>query len=90
MLLSDSQELIRATARDFAREKLAPHAAAWDRNASFPRAAIAEMGRLGFMGMLVPEDWGGAGADHVAYALAIETRSDRWENTSEVIRWQKN
>jgi butyryl-CoA dehydrogenase len=70
--LTDSQILIRDTARAFAQEKLAPNAAEWDRTASFPKAAIAEMGALGFMGMLVPEEWGGAASDHVAYALAIE------------------
>ena len=72
MQLTESQILIRDTARQFAREKLAPFAAEWDRKAEFPKAAVAEMGTLGFMGMLVPEEWGGAGADHVAYALAIE------------------
>lgn len=72
MLLSEEQALIRDTARDFAREKLAPNAAAWDRESRFPREAVAELGRLGFMGMLVAAEWGGAGADHVAYALALE------------------
>ena len=72
MHLTESQVLIRDTAREFARERLAPFAAEWDRDSTFPREAIAEMGALGFMGMLVPEEWGGAGADHVTYALAIE------------------
>ncbi|MDH3474706.1 MAG: acyl-CoA dehydrogenase family protein [Rhodospirillales bacterium] len=71
MRLSDEQSLIRDTARAFAREQLAPKAAEWDRDARFPREAVAEMGRLGFMGMLVPPEWNGAGADHVAYALAL-------------------
>ncbi|HEX6980535.1 MAG TPA: acyl-CoA dehydrogenase family protein [Alphaproteobacteria bacterium] len=72
MELTEAQSLIRDTARQFARERLAPFAAEWDRTATFPKDAIAEMGRLGFMGMLVPEEWGGAGADHVAYAAALE------------------
>jgi len=72
MILTDEQALIRDTARDFARAALAPNAAQWDRDAAFPKDALAEMGRLGLMGMLVPPDWGGAGADHVAYALALE------------------
>lgn len=72
MQLTESQAMIRDTARDFAREKLAPFAAEWDRTARFPAEAVAEMGRLGLMGMLVPEEWDGAGADHVAYALALE------------------
>ena len=71
MRLTEEQILIRDTARAFARDKLAPHAAEWDRNAEFPRDAVAEMGALGFMGMLVPPELDGAGADHVAYALAL-------------------
>jgi butyryl-CoA dehydrogenase len=72
MELSESQLLVRDAARRFARTALAPHAARRDREGVFPREAIAEMSALGFMGMLVPEAWGGAGADHVAYALALE------------------
>ena len=71
MILSEEQQLIRETARAFAEAEIAPHAAAWDREARFPKEAIAEMGKLGFMGMLVPEAYGGAGADHIAYALAL-------------------
>lgn len=72
MILNEEQRLIRDTARNFAREQLAPNAAAWDRDAIFPKAALRQMGELGLLGMLVPEEWDGAGADHVAYALAIE------------------
>src|SRR5215467_16372222 len=70
--LSDEQTLLRDTARDIAQNLLAPHAAEWDREARFPKEALAELGRLGFMGVLVPPDYGGAGADHVGYALALE------------------
>lgn len=72
MILTEEQEEIRATAREFARAELAPHSAAWERDAAFPREALKAMGRLGFMGMTVPPEWGGAGADYVAYALALE------------------
>jgi butyryl-CoA dehydrogenase len=72
MILSDEQAMIRETARDFAAERLKPFAAEWDRTSAFPREAIAEMGRLGLMGMLVPESYGGAASDHVSYALALE------------------
>ena len=72
MILSEEQELIRATARDFAQNRLAPFSAEWERNSTFPREALSEMGRLGFLGMTVPPEWGGAGADYVAYALALE------------------
>ena len=71
MRLTEEQTLIRDTARAFAAEKLAPNAAEWDREARFPKEAIAEMAGLGFLGMLVPPEWDGAGADHVAYALAV-------------------
>jgi butyryl-CoA dehydrogenase len=72
MILSEQQILIRDTARAFAVERLAPHAAEWDRRREYPREALAEMGRLGFLGMLVPDEWDGAGTDHVSYALALE------------------
>ena len=72
MILSEEQCLIRDTARAFARDKLAPDAAERDRNSAFPKDALKQMGELGLLGMLVPETWDGAGADHVAYALAIE------------------
>ena len=72
MILTEEQEMIRATARDFSKAHLAPHAAEWERTATFPRQALREMGRLGFMGMTVPQEWGGAGTDYVAYALALE------------------
>ncbi len=71
MRLTDEQRLLRDTAREVARNELAPHAAEWDREARFPTEALAELGRLGFMGMLVPPEYGGAGADHVGYALAL-------------------
>ena len=69
--LSEDQAMIRDAARAFARERLAPNAAEWDRDARFPKEALAEMGELGFLGMLVPEEWDGAGADHVSYAMAL-------------------
>ena len=72
MLLDEHQRLVVDTARAFAREALWPHAEAWDRDHSFPREAVAKMGELGFLGMTVPEEWGGAGLDQVTYALALE------------------
>ncbi|MBX6370505.1 MAG: acyl-CoA dehydrogenase family protein [Rhodospirillales bacterium] len=71
MIPTEEQAMVQEAARQFARDRLLPNAAAWDREGRFPREALAEMGRLGFMGMLVPEEWGGTGADHVAYALAL-------------------
>lgn len=72
MLLTEEQTMIRDMARAFAAEQLAPYAAEWDRTHAFPADAIRQMGELGLLGMLVPEEWGGAGAGHVALALAIE------------------
>ena len=64
--------MLRDVAREFAREWLVPHAAERDREERFPAEAIAELGKLGFMGMLVPEEYGGADAGHVGYALVME------------------
>ncbi len=71
MDLTEEQILIRDTTRAFAGEHLAPKAAEWDREQRFPTEAVAGMAELGLMGMLVPGEWDGAGADHVAYALAL-------------------
>ena len=78
MLIDDNQEMVRDMARRFAAEKLAPKSADWDRTGEFPKAEIAEMGALGLMGMLVPEEWDGAMSDHVAYALALEEIAARF------------
>lgn len=72
MLLDEQQGQIRDMARDFAAGELSPHAERWDREHTFPKEAVEKMGELGFMGMLVPEEWGGVGCDHVSYALALE------------------
>ncbi len=71
-MLSQDQQMIRDMARDFAQEKLAPGAAARDRSATPPLDLLREMGGLGLLGMGVPEEWGGAGADFVSYVLALE------------------
>ncbi|KQV19497.1 acyl-CoA dehydrogenase [Rhizobium sp. Root1203] len=72
MILSDLQQQIRDLARDFARERLAPGAAARDRSHAFPRDELKEMGELGLLGMLVPEEFGGSDTGTVAYAAALE------------------
>jgi len=72
MLLTEQQEQVRDTAREFARRALTPYSAEWDMKAVFPRAALRELGSLGFMGMTVPLEWDGAGTDYVSYALALE------------------
>ncbi|NMQ19106.1 acyl-CoA dehydrogenase [Candidatus Competibacter phosphatis] len=72
MILTPEQEMIRDTLRHFARERLAPNAAEWERTRTFPREALAELAELGVMGMVVPERWGGAGLDYLSMVLAIE------------------
>ncbi len=72
MILNEQQTMIRDMARQFAQERLAPNAAQWDRDCHFPMEEIREMGRLGLMGINVPVEWGGAGADYVSTALALE------------------
>ena len=72
MILAQEQEMIRDTLRQFARERLAPNAAEWERTHTFPRAALTELAELGVMGMVVPEQWGGAGLDYLSMVLAIE------------------
>ncbi|RME22798.1 MAG: acyl-CoA dehydrogenase, partial [Deltaproteobacteria bacterium] len=69
--LSESEELIRNTARDFATKELAPTAQARDADGSFPEQQLRKMAELGLMGINVPEKWGGAEAGVVAYALAM-------------------
>jgi butyryl-CoA dehydrogenase len=70
--LTEEQGMIRDMARDFAANELAPNAAEWDRSGGFPEDMYKRMGALGLMGMMVPEEYGGGGTDHVAYALAME------------------
>ena len=69
---TEEQRMIRDAARDFAVERLAPHAGEWDREARLPDEVVRQMGELGFLGMIVPPEWGGSYTDYVAYALAIE------------------
>ncbi len=72
MLLTEEQDQVRNAAREFSRRFLTPHSAEWESQAEFPRAAIRELGKLGFMGMTVPQEWDGTGTDYIAYALALE------------------
>lgn len=72
MILTEEQRLIRDTARSYAREYIAPYAAQWDRDATFPAEALAGLAELGFYGMLVPEQHGGCDIGYVAAALVLE------------------
>ena len=73
--LTAEQEEIRALARRFADERIAPRAAQWDRDHAFPPELLTELGELGLMGVCVPADEGGAGADFLSYVLVLEELS---------------
>jgi alkylation response protein AidB-like acyl-CoA dehydrogenase len=70
--LTPEQQLIRETVRAFAEDVVRPGASDRDETGEFPWAIMQEMGRLGFLGLPFPEEWGGSGADTVSYAVAVE------------------
>jgi short-chain 2-methylacyl-CoA dehydrogenase len=76
--LEQEHELVRSTVRDFAQKRVAPVAEELDRQGRFPYELVGELAALGLMGMTIPEEYGGAGADTVSYAIAVEelTRID--------------
>jgi alkylation response protein AidB-like acyl-CoA dehydrogenase len=72
MILSEQQQMVRDAVRDFVRAEVAPHAARWDRDREFPRAALAGLAALGAYGIAVPAELGGAGLDYLSLALILE------------------
>ena len=70
--LTPEQEMIRQTVRDFAEKEIRPVAADVDRTGEFPKATIAKMAGLGLMGVVIPQDYDGAGLDTISLAIAIE------------------
>ena len=75
LALTDEQREIQALAREFADSEIAPNAGEWDREHRFPTEVFAKLGALGLMGVCVPEELGGAGADFVSYVLVLEELS---------------
>jgi butyryl-CoA dehydrogenase len=73
--LSADQREIQALAREFAQAEIEPHAAEWDRAHGFPRELFGKLAELGFMGVCIPEEYGGAGADFLSYVLVLEELS---------------
>jgi len=73
--LSDDQREIQTLAREFAEAEIAPNAGEWDRAHGFPRELLEKLGQLGLLGVCVPEEHGGAGADFVSYVLVLEELS---------------
>ncbi len=70
--LSPEQRMIQESVRKFARERILPNAREWDLAQEFPRALLGEMGRLGYLGVPIPEEYGGAGLDYIAEAIVFE------------------
>ena len=72
MILNEDQTMIRDAVRAFVREQVAPNAAAWDRDCTFPAEALKGLAALGCYGVAVPEQWGGAGLDYRSLAIVLE------------------
>ena len=70
--LTESQRVVRATARDFARREIAPHVQKWEKEGSYPKEIVMRMGELGFLGAFVPQEYGGAGLDYLSYGIICE------------------
>jgi len=83
--LNEAQRSARDTARRFARERLGTVGVEVDRTHSFPAEAVAELGRLGMMGIFIPEQYGGAGLDHVSYSLVIEELGVECSSTAVIV-----
>ncbi len=87
--LSEEQELVRRTAREFAEGEIAPVIARYDEAEEFPAELIRRLGELGFLGALFPPDYGGAGLDYVSYALVVEELS-RVDGSVGITMWAHN
>ncbi|MEU9564414.1 acyl-CoA dehydrogenase family protein [Streptomyces sp. NPDC048161] len=70
--LSEEQEAVRRLAEDFVAREVAPHVVAWDRAESVDRSIVKKLGSVGFLGLTVPEEYGGSGGDHLTYCLVTE------------------
>ncbi|MFD7717403.1 acyl-CoA dehydrogenase family protein [Streptomyces sp. NPDC059814] len=70
--LSEEQEAVRQLAKDFVARDIAPHVVEWDRAESVDKSIVKKLGSLGFLGLTVPEEYGGSGGDHLAYCLVTE------------------
>jgi len=83
--LDDVQTLVRDTARRFAREEVAPHAAEMDKTGTFRQGLVRQMGELGFLGVAIPEAYGGGGMDYRCYAIVVEELSAVCASTGVVV-----
>ncbi len=90
MILNTEQEMIRDSMRDFAREQLAPFASEWDKHHTFPAGALKALGELGALGVVVPEEWGGAGMDYLSLVLILEEIAAGDGSTSTIVSVQNS
>ncbi|MER7549445.1 acyl-CoA dehydrogenase family protein [Streptomyces anulatus] len=72
LTLNEEQEAVRKLAEDFVAREVAPHAVAWDRAENVDKSIVKKLGDLGFLGLTVPEEYGGSGGDHLSYCLVTE------------------
>ncbi len=72
LALTAEQQAVRQVAADFVDREILPHAAAWDRAESVDLGVVKQLGQLGFLGLTIPEEYGGSGGDHLAYCLVLE------------------
>ena len=87
--LTPEQKQVRDVARDFAQAELGDKIAPFDERHEFPHAIVAKLGPLGFLGVLVPEEYGGAGLDYVSYALIVE-ELNRGDASVGITMWAHN
>ncbi len=73
--LNEDLQMLRKTVREFAESEIRPHIMEWDEAQEFPRKAMSQLGELGLLGILIPEEYGGAGLGYTEYALAVEELS---------------
>ena len=83
--LTEEQQLLQKTARDFAKKEVAPKAAEIDREHRYPEELVKQMAELGFLGIAVPDEYGGAGMDNVGYVLAMEEISRACASTGVIM-----
>ncbi|MBL9023378.1 MAG: acyl-CoA dehydrogenase family protein [Myxococcales bacterium] len=83
--LTEEQSLVQSTAREFAKRAVEPKAAELDRSGRWPAEIVTEMAELGFLGMAIPAEHGGAGLDHVSYAIVVEEMSRACASTGVIM-----
>jgi len=75
--LSDEQQQLKKSVREFAEREIAPHVMKWDEACEFPLCVVKELGKLGLLGVVFPQEYAGAGMGYVEYVIAIEELSRR-------------